>query len=67
MAEQSVPQRIFASTNEKVGALGYGAMGLAAFYGNAASQETVDEILSECLHRGVTMIGMAQHCNSEQA
>ncbi|PWZ03855.1 putative Aldo-keto reductase yakc [NADP+] [Testicularia cyperi] len=49
-----MPQRQFGRTNDKVGAIGYGAMGLAAFYGEAVDQATVDEVLSQNLKDGVT-------------
>lgn len=42
-----------------MGNVGYGAMGLAAFYGEPADQKTVNEILSECIKQGVTMIDTA--------
>ncbi|SPO24533.1 probable Aldo-keto reductase yakc [NADP+] [Ustilago trichophora] len=49
-----IPTREFAKTGEKVGCIGYGAMGLAAFYGEPVPQSTVDTILSRCLSDGVT-------------
>lgn len=54
----AIAQRDLGKAGVKVGALGYGAMGLAAFYGEAAPQDTVDAILETCLKRGVTMIGV---------
>ncbi|MCO5585420.1 hypothetical protein L7F22_039353 [Adiantum nelumboides] len=55
----TIPTRQFGKSNEKVGSIGFGAMGLAAFYGAPADQSTVDELLNECLKRGVTMIDTA--------
>ncbi|UZJ51590.1 hypothetical protein CBS101457_000910 [Exobasidium rhododendri] len=45
--------------NNEIAQVGYGAMGLAAFYGKPATQEVVNEILSECLEQGVNMIDTA--------
>lgn len=59
MTAAVIPTRRVGPKGEKVGSLGFGAMGLAAFYGEAAPQETVDAILSECLKLGVTMIDTA--------
>lgn len=50
----TIPTREFGKTGEKVGCIGYGAMGLAAFYGEAAPQSTVDAIFDKCLADGVT-------------
>lgn len=49
----TIPTREFARTGRKVGNIGYGAMGLAAFYGQVVPQSTVDSILSSCLSAGV--------------
>ena len=48
-----IPTREFGKTGEKVGCIGYGAMGLAAFYGEPVPQSTVDTILTRCLEDGV--------------
>lgn len=48
-----IPTREFGKTGEKVGCIGYGAMGLAAFYGEPAPQSTVDAIFDKCLADGV--------------
>jgi aryl-alcohol dehydrogenase-like predicted oxidoreductase len=53
----TIPTRKVGTT--EVGNVGYGAMGLAAFYGEPADQKTVNEILSECIKQGVTMIDTA--------
>ncbi|CDS01802.1 probable Aldo-keto reductase yakc [NADP+] [Sporisorium scitamineum] len=45
--------REFGKTGEKVGSIGYGAMGLAAFYGEPAPQSTVDATFDRCLADGV--------------
>ena len=50
----SIPTREFGKTGEKVSSIGYGGMGLAAFYGEPAPQSTVDAILDKCLANGVT-------------
>jgi len=50
----TIPTREFGKTGEKVGCIGYGAMGLAAFYGEPVDQSTVDGVLSKCLEDGVT-------------
>jgi aryl-alcohol dehydrogenase-like predicted oxidoreductase len=42
--------------SSSIGCLGFGAMGLAAFYGKGSDQKVVNEILSECIKKGVTMI-----------
>lgn len=55
----TIPTRPFGNTGERVSSLGFGAMGLAAFYGEPVDQATVDELLNECLGRGVTMIDTA--------
>lgn len=47
-----IPTREFGNTGEQVGSIGYGAMGLAAFYGEPAPQSTVDAILDQCLTDG---------------
>ncbi|CBQ73405.1 probable Aldo-keto reductase yakc [NADP+] [Sporisorium reilianum SRZ2] len=49
----TIPTREFGKTGEKVGCIGYGAMGLAAFYGEPAPQSTVDAIFDRCLADGV--------------
>ncbi|SNX87277.1 probable Aldo-keto reductase yakc [NADP+] [Melanopsichium pennsylvanicum] len=49
-----IPTREFGKTGEQVGSIGYGAMGLAAFYGEPAPQSTVDTIFNRCLKDGVT-------------
>lgn len=49
-----IATREFAKTGEKVGCIGYGAMGLAAFYGEPVPQSTVNTILEQCLSDGVT-------------
>ena len=49
----TIPTREFGKTGEQVGCIGYGGMGLAAFYGEPASPSTVDAILSRCLADGV--------------
>lgn len=49
----TITTRQFGKTGEKVGQVGYGAMGLAAFYGQPSDQKTVDEILEQCLKDGV--------------
>ena len=48
----TIPQREFGKTGEKVGAVGYGAMGLAAFYGAPSPQTVVDEVLQRNLDEG---------------
>lgn len=55
----TIPSRSLGNSKEQVGCIGFGAMGLAAFYGEPADQETVDELLTQCLNRGVTMIDTA--------
>lgn len=50
----TIPTREFGKTGEKVGCIGYGAMGLAAFYGEPVPQSQVDAILDRCLADGVT-------------
>jgi aryl-alcohol dehydrogenase-like predicted oxidoreductase len=57
--ETTIPTRSFGKTKEQIGCIGFGAMGLAAFYGESADQETVDELLNECLNEGVNMIDTA--------
>ncbi|EST05292.1 NADP-dependent oxidoreductase domain protein [Kalmanozyma brasiliensis GHG001] len=49
-----IPTREFAKTGEQVGAIGYGAMGLAAFYGDSAPDSVVNAIFDKCLADGVT-------------
>ncbi|KAJ1026897.1 hypothetical protein NDA16_002191 [Ustilago loliicola] len=49
----TIPKREFAKTGEQVGCIGFGAMGLAAFYGEPVSQAQVDGVLSRCLADGV--------------
>ncbi|TKY85495.1 hypothetical protein EX895_005657 [Sporisorium graminicola] len=49
----TIPTREFGKTGEKVGCIGYGAMGLAAFYGEPVPQSTVDTIFDRCLADGV--------------
>lgn len=49
----TIPKREFAKTGEQVGSIGFGAMGLAAFYGEPVSQSQVDAVLSRCLTDGV--------------
>lgn len=44
---------IYHSPGEQVGSIGFGAMGLAAFYGEPVSQDQVDTVLSRCLADGV--------------
>jgi len=53
----TIPTRTIGSS--KVGSLGFGAMGLAAFYGKSSDQKTVNELLLECIKQGVTMIDTA--------
>lgn len=48
-----VPTREFAKTGEQVGCIGYGAMGLAAFYGEAIDDAGVAKIFDRCLADGV--------------
>jgi aryl-alcohol dehydrogenase-like predicted oxidoreductase len=55
----SISTRNFGKTSDKVGSIGFGAMGMAAFYGEPVDQTTVDSLLSECLSQGVTMIDTA--------
>jgi aryl-alcohol dehydrogenase-like predicted oxidoreductase len=45
--------------NSQVGSQSYGAMGLAAFYGEPVDQKVVNELLSECIKEGVTMFDTA--------
>ncbi|ETS62069.1 hypothetical protein PaG_03627 [Moesziomyces aphidis] len=52
--KMTIPTREFGKTGEKVGCIGYGAMGLAAFYGEPVDQPTVNEVLSRCLEDGAT-------------
>ncbi|KAL9932513.1 hypothetical protein V8E36_008630 [Tilletia maclaganii] len=52
----SIPVREFGTTGVKLPAIGYGAMGLAAFYGKPKPQETVDACLNEVIKQGIQMI-----------
>lgn len=49
----TIPTREFAKSGIQVGSIGFGAMGLAAFYGDPSPQSTVDSILSTALSAGV--------------
>ncbi|KAE8229602.1 hypothetical protein CF326_g5425 [Tilletia indica] len=52
----AIPQRELGNTGVKLPAIGYGAMGLAAFYGKPKPQSDVDACLSEIIKQGVKMI-----------
>jgi len=49
----SVPLRTFAKTSDKISAVGYGAMSLAAFYGNVSSQEECNKVFDKLVELGV--------------
>ncbi|PWN46029.1 Aldo/keto reductase [Ceraceosorus guamensis] len=48
------PTRPFSNTGERVSTIGYGAMGLAAFYGKPKSQSECDAVFERLLQLGVT-------------
>ncbi|KAK0554637.1 hypothetical protein OC846_001537 [Tilletia horrida] len=52
----SIPTRQIGKNGPKIPQIGYGAMGLAAFYGPPSSQEVVDACLQEVIKQGVSMI-----------
>lgn len=48
----TMPLRQFGKSGEQVSAIGYGAMGLAAFYPPRVTQEQADIVLSKALESG---------------
>ncbi|KAK0526117.1 hypothetical protein OC834_004911 [Tilletia horrida] len=52
----SIPQRELGNTGVKLPAIGYGAMGLAAFYGSPKTQDVADACFAEVIKQGVQMI-----------
>ncbi|KAE8188053.1 hypothetical protein CF336_g6310 [Tilletia laevis] len=52
----SIPSRELGNTGAKVAAIGYGAMGLAAFYGKPKPQSDIDACFNELIKQGVQMV-----------
>ncbi|PWN95988.1 Aldo/keto reductase [Tilletiopsis washingtonensis] len=53
MSSSSYPQRPFGKTGAKVSAIGYGAMGLSAFYGKPKSQQECDVVFDRLVQLGI--------------
>lgn len=51
-----MPQRRIGRNGPLVSAIGYGAMGLSAFYGSVASDEERFKVLDRLLDLGITLI-----------
>jgi aryl-alcohol dehydrogenase-like predicted oxidoreductase len=56
---QQMPQRQLGTNGPKVSAIGFGAMGLSAFYGTPASDEERFKILDRTIELGSTYIDSA--------